>query len=375
VALLHEFDGVDVERNVLLPTLSDPTHIREIDVLITGNVAGHAHRIPIECKNYGNKISAGQIGEFSDKLIDVGLPVRNSLYVCVSGYTRDARRRAKDLGIKIFELKGLTSDRLNSAVYQAFQSIMHLLLRVDRITFSSERDEDSMWSVMFMTDRWGNIRGGLWDIIWEKWQSGEIPTNWGSQEMVIEPPAGWAWHIDIPEQPRQVTVILKVIGLILTATGEANMHLLKDVLEEKLDRARIRAIFQDSPDAIKLTVVDDEEQFQAATRPGGIANIVFESKRAPRIHVLDKLYWPPTERAAGIVKNKVEALLDRSPADMEAIQNLTFAELEGTDIAAIWGETWSGHPFFRGEGWPQKYPQRGPRRHRTRLRTHPAQKR
>jgi hypothetical protein len=121
VALLHEAEGVTVERNVRLPSLSDPAQIREIDVLLTGNVAGYTVHIPIECKNYGNRITVGQIGEFKDKLEDVGLSAQGSLYVSVTGFGRDARRRAKDHGIRLFELKGLTSDRLSSAVHKAFQ--------------------------------------------------------------------------------------------------------------------------------------------------------------------------------------------------------------------------------------------------------------
>src|SRR5215212_7566666 len=167
VALLHEQEGVTVERNVRLPALSDPDDIREVDVLVTGNVAGYPIRIPIECKNYDKRISAGQIGEFKDKLEDVGLPVRGSIYVCVTGFGRDARRRAKDHGIKIFELNGLTPDRLSSAVHQAFQSTVYLLLRVERVRFTSDRDEDNLWYVTFLRDRRGNFRGGLWDIIWK----------------------------------------------------------------------------------------------------------------------------------------------------------------------------------------------------------------
>src|SRR5215212_3842623 len=73
VALFHEQEGVTVERNVRLHPLSDPTQIREIDVLVTGNVAGYPVQVPIECKNYNKRITAGQIGEFKDKLDDVGL--------------------------------------------------------------------------------------------------------------------------------------------------------------------------------------------------------------------------------------------------------------------------------------------------------------
>jgi hypothetical protein len=60
-------------------------------------------------------------------------------------------------------------------------------------------------------------------------------------------------------------VTVSVIGLVLTATGEAHRHVLHDILEKKYDRTHIRTIFRDTLDAIKLTVVENEEEFQAAT--------------------------------------------------------------------------------------------------------------
>ncbi len=360
-ALLHEREGVTVERNVRLASLSDPTQIREVDVLVMGNVAGYSVRIPIECKNYSTRITAGQIGEFKDKLDDVGLPVRDSLYISVAGFGRDARRRARDHGIKIFELQGLTPDRLSSVVHQAFQSTVYLLLRVEQVAFRSERDQDELWSVMFLKDQRGNIRGGIWDIIWEKWRQGQIPDTWGEQELVVTPPEGWSWHIDDPDHPRVVTVTLRVIGLVLTATGEAHRHVLHDILEQQYDRMHIRTIFHDNPGAIKLTVVENEEEFEAATRPGGIADIIFDSEHAPRIHILDKLYWPPTERAAAVLQEQIDALMATENPDWDALQELTFEELEGVDISAIWGKTWSGHPSSRGEDWPVRFPPGSPR--------------
>jgi Restriction endonuclease len=355
VALLHEAEGVTVERNARLPSLSDSTQIREIDVLVTGNVAGYPVRIPIECKNYADRITAAQIGEFRDKLEDVGLPVRNSIYVCVSGFGRDARRRAEDHGIKIFELRGLTPDRLSSAVHKAFQSTVYLLLRVEYVEFKKHEDED-LWVLYWLKDRRGNYRGGIWDIIWEKWQAGEIPTDWGFQEIHITPPKGWSWHLDDPTEPRKVMALVKVIGLILTATGEAHMHELADILEQRLDRGHIRAYFENNPEAITLAVVDDEEQFLAATRPQGVANIVFASEKAPRIHVLSKLYWPPTEKAASVIKERMNALMATDNPDWDSLKELTFEDLEGIDIGAIWGKGWDGHPSSRGEDWPMAFP-------------------
>lgn len=87
-----------------LPSLSDPAQIREIYVLVTGSIAGYSLRVAIERKNSSDRISLGQIGEFKDKLDDVGMSVRDSVYISVAGEAGDARRRARDLGMKLFEL-------------------------------------------------------------------------------------------------------------------------------------------------------------------------------------------------------------------------------------------------------------------------------
>jgi hypothetical protein len=183
--------------------------------------------------------------------------------------------------------------------------------------------------------------------------------------MVVAPPTGWEWHIDDPTFPRTVTVSLKIIGLVLTAAGEASVHILNDIVEQKCDRAHIRAIFRDQPEAIKLTVVEDEEQLRAALKPGGITNIVHQSERTPRIHVFNKLYWPPTEKSVNVVSKRVEAMTAVGEPDWDSLSDLTFEELEGTDISAIWGRTWSGHPSSRDEDWPIVFPRGASRPVRT----------
>lgn len=357
VAQFHEQEGVIVQTNVLLPSRSDGAHPREIDVLVTGSVAGHRVRIPIECKNYRKPITVAQIGEFQDKLEDVGLPVVDSIFVSVTGFDRGARRRAKDHGIVLCQLDGLTADRLGSVIHKAFQSNVYLLPRVEGIRFLSgtKLGNPDFWNVMFTTDRWGNYGDGLWDIIWKKWMEGGIPAELGVHTLDIEPPKGWDWHINHPSFFRTATVEIRVIGLVITAEGAANRHILRDIVAEKYKRAHIRAIFEDNPGAIKLTVVETDEELEAATHPGGIASIVFESERAPRIHVLHKLYWPPTDRAASVVTSRVKQAQVVGHLDESWFQGLTFEDLEGTDISAIWGKTWSGHPSSRGEDWPTRF--------------------
>lgn len=355
IALIHNDEGVTIEQNVMLPVLSDPEEKREIDVLITGNVAGYDMRIPIECKNYGPPITKDEIAIFVDKLEDVGLSVRDSIFVCISGFDRNARRRAEHYGIKLFTLEGLTDDRLSSAVHQAFQSTAYLLLRVERVKLLAEEYNDDLWIVMFMKDRLGNMKGGIWDIIWNKWNRGEIPWELGDHDIMITPPPGWQWHLADPMLPEHVFVSLKVIGLVLTTEGEGHVHLLKDIFSGRYERKHIQAIFNENPQ-IKLTVVETDEELECATRPGGVANIVFETEPAPRIHIFGKLYWPPTERAFQKIRNQVGKMMVLESPDWDSLNDLTFEQIEGTDISAIWAKGWSGHPANRGEDWPVRFP-------------------
>lgn len=107
VAMLHKTEGVKVETNVFLqPKSGDPSREREIDVLLTGQVAGYPVRIAIQCKNYGTPITIGQIGEFRDLLEDVGIP-QCGIIVSVHGYQAGGIKRAKELGMKALVLEGL----------------------------------------------------------------------------------------------------------------------------------------------------------------------------------------------------------------------------------------------------------------------------
>ena len=65
VAMLHESPGVKVETNVGLPPKhGDPTRRREIDVLVTGHIAGYETQFAFSCKNERLPIKPKLIDEF-----------------------------------------------------------------------------------------------------------------------------------------------------------------------------------------------------------------------------------------------------------------------------------------------------------------------
>ena len=69
---------------------------REIDVLLTSEVAEYPVRVAIECKNEKARIGSERIDALIGKLDDIGIPTQQSMYISASGYTRDAIERATE---------------------------------------------------------------------------------------------------------------------------------------------------------------------------------------------------------------------------------------------------------------------------------------
>ena len=83
-ALLHEGSGVTIERNAKVPVHPNSKRTREVDVLVTGMLAGYPLRIAIECKNYGKPIGVELIGVFKSKLEHIGIPPQHGIYISAS---------------------------------------------------------------------------------------------------------------------------------------------------------------------------------------------------------------------------------------------------------------------------------------------------
>lgn len=66
---------------------------RQVDVFVTGIIAGETMNIAIECKRYARRLGIGGVDEFAGKLIDLGVE-RGVLYA-LSGFTAGAEGRAE----------------------------------------------------------------------------------------------------------------------------------------------------------------------------------------------------------------------------------------------------------------------------------------
>ena len=84
VARMHDRPGIKVEINVFLRPHHAKGSKREIDILITSEVAGYPVQIAIECKNKKKPVGIDYIDAFVGKLNYVG--IRHGIYVSSTGY-------------------------------------------------------------------------------------------------------------------------------------------------------------------------------------------------------------------------------------------------------------------------------------------------
>jgi hypothetical protein len=338
---MHQLDGIKVERNVRLAGLGRAGQRREIDVLLTGNLAGYPIRVAIECKNERLPIGVSKIDAFVGKLNDVGIPVQLGIFVSASGYTSGAIERATAAGIRPLVLTGLTQDGLSTVVADAFQSVVYLLLETGKIevtnTVSAATNAHDM--LVFRDDE-GRACGAIPDLIWLAWLNDQPPSTIGTYRLDFAIPPHWRHVVDgkVVATPA-VSVEVHVVGLVVKLRGRAEHHALVNAADQSVERFRTNVAFDAAGTSFPVTVLRTESALDSFLDNTGTTRLIVGRFRLPRIRC-DAVYWPVSAR---VVEALAEALrdegLDRSPEAMrEAIQGL-----EGTDLSAVWEPIWDEH--------------------------------
>ncbi|MBA3323167.1 MAG: tetratricopeptide repeat protein [Pyrinomonadaceae bacterium] len=351
VALLHEMPGVKVERNVFLPPIhGDQTRRREIDVLLTGNVAGYLVRIAFSCKNESKKIEPGKIGEFIDELDDVGIPPQHGIFVCVNGYTHGALDRSKEKGIRTLVLRGLTKNRLASEVAKAFQFNIFLLGEVVKITVTNNvgiAEYEGQFSLFF--DDKSRPCGNIADLIVNWWWHGDPPSTLGEYHLNFDVPQGWNQFVaGKPEPVLGISATVLVRGLIITLSGKTKTHTLVDPVSQSVTRGQIRVDFDGARKrkvVLPVTTVNTEEELEAFTRRQDSVTLTSRI-RLPRI-LSGSFYYPWSERVFRLMIKRYEKFQAGEIPDFRAF---TLEETEGTDLSTAWEPPW--YESVRGEGPP-----------------------
>ncbi|CAA9553224.1 MAG: hypothetical protein AVDCRST_MAG70-1098 [uncultured Thermomicrobiales bacterium] len=353
-AWLHESPGVNIQVRVMLPTLSNPGRKREFDVLLTGQLAGDAVRVAIECKNEGQAIGVEPMDAFVGKLQDAGIPSRHGVYVSASGYTSGAVERAAAAGIQPLVLEGLTQDRLAMAVREAYQSVIYLLVDLTGVTIeSTDPDElldqtDMHWMFPFR-DEAGAIVGSVYDLVWDRWRAGDPPSILGVYRQSLTVPPDWRYVNADRVVPIAVAATVRVLGLVITMPGQAEEVALLDPVTRADERNRFRLSFDVDQSAFPVKTVRTDEELEQHLFAGLPPWVVEVGRiRLPRIRVFHKFYWPPSERFMKAMDERGRALLDAG-VDPSATFERTFMEIEGPDLTTIWDSIWEGHPAAHEE--------------------------
>lgn len=177
---MHEMPGVLVEKRKKLAVLrGKKKRTREIDVLITSNVAGYKVQIALGCKNEVGPLSTSSVDNFVRILKGVGIPLQHGILVSANGYTRDAQDEAHSCGIRTLVLEGLNADRLGREISGALKSIVYLL--VSQFTLNMLPLVEDSWSndprfITAVLDRDDEPPvTQILTCVWELWVSGAIP--------------------------------------------------------------------------------------------------------------------------------------------------------------------------------------------------------
>lgn len=339
-AWMYEATDVDVQTRVFLPTL-DGEERREIDVLLTDTRGIYPVRFAIECKNEGKPIDVKRIGEFIDKLNEVGIPLQHGVYVSVSRYTRDALRRAKKTGIRPLVLSNLTKDRLASVLVDAFQSLVFIGARVEAVNWvdgsatAVTRPEEYM-----LYDAEGQPVGTFRDYAWQWWVNLTAPPRIGTRIVELKFPADWYRLDGAMKLPLQhVAVTFSITGMVFTFRGRGRRHALTNALAGTLDRFREENNFPQPPlgQHVLHTFTAEEDLHNYVADLG--ATHIMSLIPLPRIE-WGSTYWPPSERVARLLQQHMAA---ESAEESRLAAPLNFEEIEGTDVNVAWEPIWTGY--------------------------------
>lgn len=339
VALLHEQPGISVKRNVHLPSI-DREETREIDVLISGQLVGYPVQIAIECKNYKKEIGIGDIDAFIGKLKDIEFPTQHGIYVCTSRYTKGAIKRAKNAGLRIFKLDGLTKDRLAAAIYDALQSIIYLLPTMASLSFFNDTPEMSP-SEMGMFVNESDESFIVFDLIWKNWCEGKYPISIGEHFLEVKIPAGYT---QIYKGKRlasvSVALTLQVISLVVQIPGKAQHVQLTNPLTSSVEKMKVTISFETESGPLAVNMFQTEEELHSflESRPQQFG-LTLGRICIPRILTPGHVLWPPSQKYMDNFNQLI-----REKGNNINVYELDMFALHGAHILeAAFDEIWEKH--------------------------------
>jgi len=295
VAAAFDEPNVTVQRNVRLRSLrrkGGNGGLREIDVLITGELIGQKVNFAIECKDYKRKVDSHHIDAFIGKLYDVGLATQTSIFVTTRGYTTQAIERAHEVGMKALVLRHGEEADGKIKILHAIQSHIFLLCSVAEIEFKTEDTIDFTTLEHFkFFDKNGVFIGLLPDFMWESWIRELPPPHLGKYSYKLKINDDFNYLENGQKNTVEyIRVECQISALVLQFTGEANQVHLVNAHEGKTERYRLNADFSSStPTHFHFQDEDTLQKF--LNQQGVIAKIEFPRLKLPKIVMNQGLLW------------------------------------------------------------------------------------
>lgn len=327
VALLHESQGAKVDKRIRLPSLKNEQRKREIDVLLSTEVAGYPVRLAIECKNEDKPVGTQRIDEFIGKLQDIGIPVSHGIYVSSTGYTSTGLERALEAGIRPLTLEGLTSDRLEVAINEALHSVVYLFIawktisRFDNVEPEHQPAGSAIPTVLAKELGFGTP--AILTHLWLLWINGRITPLIGTHHIFVRLPEEFYFEGDkAPFRNGIAYATVEVEGFVASFQGRVKQIALRNAKTAEMEKLHFDAEFAEDPEAIPLIPFRTEEELGQflASHPVNLHQRV----RVPRI-VSERTYWPPTRGAI----QRIQELKARG-------EEITFEKVEGTSLGRAW---------------------------------------
>lgn len=261
----------------------------------------------------------------------MGLAPQHGILVSASKIGPGALSRARSLGMKVFELKGLTADRLSSAIHQANQQVIFVVPYLAHLSIVSRAGEGTTTEELFhILDERGNLLGILPDMIWLQWLEGVPPSVLGEHEYEFDT-TGWYQLVKDELIPVfSVTVRIKVVGAVVLFSGTTTRHALLRPDDGGLEKYKQKVSFDIGPGQYPVENFESEEELTTFLQQRSAAmSLTVGRIRAPRLR-LESVYWPPSQRAVDKMRELHER--DGEPElSPEALQGV-----EGTDLTVIW---------------------------------------
>lgn len=321
---------------------SDGKDTREIDVLISGQLVGYQVQLAVECKNYGRPIGKGDIDAFVGKLNDLGFPTHYGIYVCVSRYTSGALKRAKNAGIRILKLEGLTKDRLTEAIYDALQSVVYLLPIMTSLSFFNDAPEMTPQEMAEFFNESGE-RLIIFDLLWRHWSDGKYPKEIGVHSFEVNVPKGYTQHckgkrLDLV----RVELTIQVVAVVVQIPGKVKDIQLTNCDVKSVEKRTIHVSFESEDDSSFATgIFESEEDLNAFLDSRSERyRLVLGRLLLPRILTPGRVLWPPSQK----YMDNINHLRDEHGSTIEA-QKIDMLSLHGNNFfEALFDDVWEGHP-------------------------------